>query len=117
MDSVLKELGFEIEDFGNSSVLVRQTPVDLGTDNIKSVITEILDSDYKGYSDQKRTELMHTIACKAAVKGNDRLHDIEIDALITELMETGGVNTCPHGRPIMLEITRYELEKMFKRIQ
>ena len=117
MTDVLEKMGFVIEDFGNNSVLVRQTPLDLGTEHIKDVVTEILDEGYNNIREDKMMSVMHTVACKAAVKGNDKLHEREIDALITELMETGGVNTCPHGRPIMISITRYELEKMFKRIQ
>lgn len=117
MTDILENMGFVIEDFGNNSVLVRQTPLDLSVDHIKDVVTEILDEGYGNIREDKMMSVMHTVACKAAVKGNAKLYESEIDALITELMETGGVNTCPHGRPIMISITRYELEKMFKRIQ
>ena len=62
-------------------------------------------------------ENIHTIACKAAIKANKKLSDREIDELVRLFVAEGGVNTCPHGRPIMVKITKYELEKMFKRIQ
>lgn len=110
---VLESYGFVTEDFGNNTVLVRQVPVTLGDEDIKSVILEIINNSSTDYMEEN----IHTIACKAAVKANKKLSDREIDELVNLFMKEGGVNTCPHGRPIMVKITRYELEKMFKRIQ
>ena len=110
---VLLKYGFVVEDFGNNTVLVRQVPVSLGDNDIKNVILEIINNSSTNYMEEN----LHTIACKAAIKANKKLSDKEIDELVKMFVEEGGVNTCPHGRPIMVKITKYELEKMFKRIQ
>ncbi len=110
---VLDSCGFVVEDFGSNTILVRQVPVNLGDEDIKTVILEIINNSSTSYMEEN----IHTIACKAAIKANKKLSDKEIDQLVRLFVEEGGVNTCPHGRPIMVKITRYELEKMFKRIQ
>jgi len=122
--SLLKEkidlfigLGFEIEDFGNNAILIRQTPIELGEDGLKSLIIELLGKTGNNLSSNREDEMLYTIACKAAVKANRKLQEREINALIDDVLRTNGVNTCPHGRPLMITITRYELEKMFKRVQ
>lgn len=111
--ALLEQYGFVIEEFGRNTILVRQVPVQLGEDGIRDVLLEILRSGGTEYA----SEALHTIACKAAVKGRMHLTDREIGALIEELLQTGGINSCPHGRPIMIRMTKYELEKMFKRVQ
>ena len=110
---VLLKYGFVVEDFGNNTVLVRQVPVSLGDNDIKNVILEIINNSSTNYMEEN----LNTIACKAAIKANKKLSDREIDELVKMFVAEGGVNTCPHGRPIMVKMTRYELEKMFKRIQ
>ncbi len=122
--SLLKEkmdlftgLGFEIEDFGNNAILIRQTPIELGEDGLKSLIIELLGKTGNNLSSNREDEMLYTIACKAAVKANRKLQEREIITLIDDVIRTDGVNTCPHGRPLMITITRYELEKMFKRVQ
>ena len=110
---ILEKYGFVTEDFGSNTLLVRQVPVSLGDDDVKSVILEIINNSSSDYMEEN----IHTIACKAAIKANKKLSDKEIDELVRLFVSNGGVNTCPHGRPIMIKITKYELEKMFKRIQ
>jgi len=110
-------LGFEMEDFGNNAILIRQTPVELGEDGLKSLIVELLGKIGNNMNSNREDEMLYTIACKAAVKANRKLQEREINALIDDILRTDGVNTCPHGRPLMITITRYELEKMFKRVQ
>ena len=110
---VLEKYGFVTEDFGSNTILVRQVPVSIGDEDIKSVILEIINNSSTDYMEEN----IHTIACKAAIKANKKLSDKEIDELVSLFVAEGGVNTCPHGRPIMVKITKYELEKMFKRIQ
>ena len=61
-------------------------------------------------------EIIHTIACKAAIKANKKLDDKEVTQLLSELANTGRRYTCPHGRPTVVRLTKYEIEKMFKRI-
>jgi len=65
---------------------------------------------------ERESNLYETIACKAAVKGNNRLSDSEIRVLIDDVLRTNGINSCPHGRPLMVNITKKQLEKMFKRV-
>lgn len=114
---LFSDLGFEIEDFGNNAILIRQTPIELGEDGLKSLIIELLCKTGSNMSSNREDEMLYTIACKAAVKANRKLQEREINALIDDVLRTDGVNTCPHGRPLMITITRYELEKMFKRVQ
>lgn len=109
----LEKYGFVVEDFGSNTILVRQVPVSLRDDDIKNVILDIINNSSTDYMEEN----IHTIACKAAIKANKKLSDKEIDELVRLFVSEGGVNTCPHGRPIMVKITKYELEKMFKRIQ
>ena len=109
----LEKFGFVVDDFGSNTVLVRQVPVSLRDDDIKNVILDIINNSSTDYMEEN----IHTIACKAAIKANKKLSDKEIDQLVRLFVSEGGVNTCPHGRPIIVKITKYELEKMFKRIQ
>ncbi|MEE1042891.1 MAG: DNA mismatch repair endonuclease MutL [Clostridia bacterium] len=109
----LEKYGFVVEDFGSNTILVRQVPVSLRDEDMKNVILDIINNSSTDYMEEN----IHTIACKAAIKANKKLSDKEIDELVRLFVAQGGVNTCPHGRPIMVKITRYELEKMFKRIQ
>ncbi len=109
----LEKFGFVVDDFGSNTILVRQVPVSLRDDDIKNVILDIINNSSTDYMEEN----IHTIACKAAIKANKKLSDREIDELVRLFVSEGGVNTCPHGRPIIVKITKYELEKMFKRIQ
>lgn len=113
----LVELGFDFEDFGSNSLLLRAVPDGVDSASAKDLILELTEKFEKGDFDTKDKEALHMIACKAALKGNSRLDTSEIDKLVQELLETGGINTCPHGRPIMISYTKYEIEKIFKRIQ
>lgn len=108
----LQSCGFETEEFGSNTILVRRIPADLRDEDIKGVILEIINNSSADYMEEN----IHSIACKAAVKANKKLSDKEIDELVRLFAEEGGVNTCPHGRPIIIRITKYELEKMFNRI-
>lgn len=110
---ILEKYGFVVEDFGSNTILVRQVPVSLCEEDIKNVILDIINNSASDYMEEN----IHTIACKAAIKANKKLSDKEIDNLVEMFVAEGGVNTCPHGRPIIVKITKYELEKMFKRIQ
>ncbi len=112
------KMGFEIEEFGNNSILIRQIPTEIEEDGLKPLITELIERASKSDNmiSRREEDMLEMIACKAAVKGNSTLHEDEIKALIDEVIRTNGVNTCPHGRPLMISFTKYELEKMFKRI-
>jgi len=111
-------MGFKIEDFGNNSILVRQTPVNLEQSELKALISELLliKSLPGGAISKYDEKMLQSISCKAAVKGNHSLQRSEIDALIAGVLSEDGISTCPHGRPLTVTITKYEFEKMFKRI-
>ncbi|MBQ7075265.1 MAG: DNA mismatch repair endonuclease MutL [Clostridia bacterium] len=111
------KIGFDFEDFGSNSLLLRSTPDGIDSASAKDFILECAEKFSKGDFDTMDKDKMHSIACKAALKGNSKLSDEEIETLIDELIETGGINSCPHGRPIMQSFTKYDMEKLFKRIQ
>ncbi len=111
------KIGFDFEDFGSNSLLLRSAPEGIDSASAKDFILSCVEKFSKGDFDTMDKDKMHSIACKAALKGNSKLKDEEIEVLIDELIETGGINSCPHGRPIMQSFTKYDLEKLFKRIQ
>lgn len=114
-----KELGFEIEDFGMNAFAIRGVPLDLFSYNIKDLFEEILtqmsESPVKGVPQIIR-EKIASMACKAAVKGNNSLSFEEADRLIEQLLELDNPYNCPHGRPTIISMSKYEVEKKFKRI-
>ena len=105
-------MGFEIDDFGGNTVLIRAVPTILAESNIEDVILSGLQNKKTtGYSDEE----IYTMACKAAVKANKKLSDFEIKELLNQLAKLENSGTCPHGRPICVTITEHELERRFKR--
>lgn len=112
------ELGYEIEEFGGKDYAIKAVPMELFGLNEKDVFMEILDELSSGNHKTVTsvTDRMATIACKAAVKGNNRLSEQEARTLINELMELENPYNCPHGRPTIVSMSKYELEKKFKRI-
>ncbi len=114
-----KELGFEIEDFGMNAFAIRGVPLDLFSYNIKDlfeeVLTQMVDSPVRGVPQIIR-EKIASMACKAAVKGNNSLTYEEADKLIEQLLELDNPYNCPHGRPTIISMSKYEIEKKFKRI-
>ncbi|MBE7031750.1 MAG: DNA mismatch repair endonuclease MutL [Ruminococcaceae bacterium] len=118
---MLSDMGFEMEEFGRSSVIIRETPFIGDEDEIKALATEVIvvlkDGRPMGLlSFEER--LLDMISCKYAIKANKGLSHIELEALvkIVEELEKDGITTCPHGRPIKIAFTKREIEKMFKRI-
>jgi DNA mismatch repair protein MutL len=114
-----KELGFEIEDFGMNAFAIRGVPLDLFGYDIKElfdeVLTQMVESPVRGVPQIIR-EKIASMACKAAVKGNNSLTYEEADKLIEELLELDNPYNCPHGRPTIISMSKYEIEKKFKRI-
>ena len=112
-------LGFMIEDFGGNEIALCSVPLDLYGQNEKdmflSLISEFCDEIPRG-KNELIYEKMASMACKAAVKGNMRMSKEEVKELLTEMMELDNPYHCPHGRPTMISMTKYELEKKFKRI-
>ena len=111
------KFGFEIEIFGNNHIMIRCVPTIFGTPESEKFILQIIDNidDIKNNYELKG-EKFASMACKAAIKANDKIHSLEIDSLINQLSTCKNPFTCPHGRPIIVEITKKEIEKMFKRI-
>ena len=113
-----EELGFEIEEFGSLSYAIRAVPVLLGKPNSAELILSMLDETELAKSpkasDILREKLMQT-ACKHAIKGGDRLNDEEIKQLMVLIRSEQVPLSCPHGRPILIKLTKRELENKFKR--
>lgn len=114
-----EELGFTLEDFGSNEMALRTVPLDLYGQNEKEMFLSLLDelcSDMPRGKQELIYEKIASMSCKAAVKGNNRLSYEEAKELIQELMTLENPYHCPHGRPTIISMTKYELEKKFKRI-
>lgn len=112
-------LGFEIEEFGVSDFAIRGVPLDLygyrEEDFFREILDELVAENVTGTPESIRIRIA-TMACKAAVKGNMRLTTTEAKELIDELLTLDNPYNCPHGRPTIISMSKYELEKKFKRI-
>ena len=112
---LLEQLGFSCEDFGGGAVLVREVPADIDPCDVSATLEELAECLRTGRSpDERRENLLHTMACKAAIKGGWKSDPAELRVLV-EKVQSGAVRFCPHGRPVAVKLTKYELEKMFKR--
>ena len=112
---LLEGLGFACEDFGDGTVLLRELPSDIDAADAAAMLEEFAAKLRSGRSlEQRRDDLLHTMACKAAIKGGWKSDPAELRALV-DRVQSGEVKYCPHGRPVAVRITKYELEKLFKR--
>ena len=114
---LLARFGFDAEDFGGGAVIVRAAPSDVDPEDIPATLEEIaskLLTTGRANPDAARDELMHTMACKAAIKGGQKNGPQELEKVAAAVMR-GEVKYCPHGRPVAIELTRGQLEKQFKR--
>ena len=109
--------GFEIELFGNNHIMVRGVPTIFGTPESEKFILQIIDNmeDLSSSYDLKGDKFA-SMACRAAIKANDKIHIIEMKKLLLQMEKCENPFTCPHGRPTIVEISKKEIEKMFKRI-
>ncbi|CDC73641.1 dNA mismatch repair protein MutL [Oscillibacter sp. CAG:155] len=113
--SQLEKLGFACEDFGDGAILVREVPADIDPADTAATLEELAEDLRTGRStDERRENLLHTMACKAAIKGGWTSDPAELRVLVDKV-QSGEVRFCPHGRPVAVKLTKYELEKMFKR--
>ena len=111
----LEHLGFACEDFGDGAILVREVPADIDPADTAATLEELAEDLRTGRStDERRENLLHTMACKAAIKGGWTSDPAELRVLVDKV-PSGEVRFCPHGRPVAVKHTKYELEKMFKR--
>ncbi len=117
--SMLEELGFHLEEFGDSTVLLRQIPMDLSpadaADAVESLAADLLNGR-REQKDTVRDELLHTVACKAAIKAGWITDEQELYAVAKAVMEREDLKYCPHGRPICVSLSKKQVEKQFKRI-
>ncbi len=116
---LLTELGFEIEEFGDNTVLARQIPMDLSPEDAADALETLASDLLSGRREDKtkvRDELLHTVACKAAIKAGWITSEPELLALVKQVMSREDLKYCPHGRPICVTLSKKQLEKQFKRI-
>lgn len=115
---LLKTFGFEFDEFGDNTIAIRSVPNFQLDDDYKNLFCEIIDKiktvGIKNIYELKK-DAVATMACKMSIKANKKLSDIEIEKLLKDINTLDGV-TCPHGRPLIVELTKKEIEKMFKRI-
>ena len=115
---LLGELGFEIEPLGGGNFVIRAVPADILPSDAVPAIEEILEKLRKGKTpdpQSARDEILHTVACKAAIKAGWDTSAAERERIVVEVL-SGHVKYCPHGRPVSAVLTRRDLDKMFKRI-
>ena len=115
---LLDKLGFEIDEFGDNTILLRQIPMDLAPENAVDAIESIAADLQNGRQEKAETvrdEILHTVACKAAIKAGWHTDKKEIEALVKQVMVREDLKYCPHGRPICVTLSKKQLEKQFKR--
>lgn len=115
----LLRYGFEIDDFGQCSIQMRSIPSLLDTADAVSVLYELsanLRKNKKDISPEQIDDILHSMACKAAIKANSYTGEQELLALVKEVYQNDAIRYCPHGRPVVITMTKYELEKKFHRV-
>ena len=115
---LLDELGFEVDEFGEGTVLLRQIPMDLGeseaAETVETLAADLL-TGRREKKDNVRDHLLHTVACKAAIKAGWVNDEAELLAVAKQVMSRDDLKHCPHGRPICITLSKKQLEKQFKR--
>ena len=115
----IERMGYVVEPFGGKEYMISAIPDNLFNVDMKDLFIEMLD-DFSNISGKETPELIlekvASMSCKAAVKGNDKLSLQEIDSLVEELLTLDNPYNCPHGRPTIISMTKYEIEKKYKRI-
>ena len=117
--ALLERCGFETEDFGGGDVLIRQIPSDVDVEDAKALLQELAGDLLAGKTldpDSLRDNLLHTIACKSAIKAGWLTSDEELRRLVQEVLSRDDIKYCPHGRPVCVTLTKRQLEKQFKRV-
>ena len=113
-----KKCGFEIEDFGNSSVIVRECPSILDGEDIKDLVCETAAKLLDGKTDitpEQMDWIFHSTSCRAAVKAGDYTSPYERELFVKKLLSMPNIRYCPHGRPVMIKMSKYDIEKQFGR--
>jgi len=115
---LLEELGFAAESFGENKLVLRQIPMDLAPEDAADALEALACDLLRGRREDKSTvrdQLLHTVACKAAIKAGWHTDELELLALVKQVMSREDLKYCPHGRPICISLSKKQLEKQFKR--
>lgn len=115
---LLQDSGLEVDDFGGNSVVVRAVPADVVPEDVEDLVVELasrLVSNPRYTTSEKTEWVLHSIACRAAVKAGDKSHAAQLLRLAEDVLDGKVPPFCPHGRPVVLKITKKELEKQFGR--
>lgn len=114
----LSALGFTVEDAGTGDLLVRAIPCDVAEEDAAACLSQMAQNFQEGLRmapEKVHDDLLHTIACKAAIKGGRYTDPMELSALVAEVLNRDDIKHCPHGRPVCITLTRASLERQFKR--
>lgn len=117
---VFEKSGFIIEDFGEGTIIIRECPMLCDPHDAQDVVTEIAGNLISGKTDttsEKIDMMLHTAACKAAIKAGNTNSSYELQRLAEQVLLEDDIRYCPHGRPVLIELSKYDIEKQFKRIQ
>lgn len=121
LQEVLTDAGFDVQRFDDTSAAIHAIPTLFGhNENPRTLFLDALDEWQAGRGGITRERMRRQIAqmaCKRAIKAGDRLSEEEVKGFLTEMLASDAMPTCPHGRPIVIEMTQYMLEKRFKRVQ
>ncbi len=116
----LEKAGFSVESFGTGSVIVRECPSVLDANDVESILVETATYLLENKNDlinEKLDWIFHSSSCRAAIKAGDKTNPLELEKFTAKLLADEDVRFCPHGRPVLAELTKRELEKFFGRIQ
>jgi DNA mismatch repair protein MutL len=117
---VFSKAGYLVEDFGSGEVIVRECPMLIYGDDVEDTVVEIasyLVQNKTNVESEKIDRIHHTSACKAAIKAGYKNSTAELKVLAEQVLYDDEIRYCPHGRPVLIEMSKYDLEKQFGRIQ
>ena len=117
--ALLTQYGFEVDDFGGGDLLIRQIPSDVDVEDAKALLQELAGKLLSGRTlnpESLRDNLLHSIACKSAIKAGWQTSDTELRRLVQEVLSRDDIKYCPHGRPVCVTLTKRQLEKQFGRV-
>ena len=115
----LNDMGFDCDEFGENEVIVRGVPGEIEEGEVEELLLTLITNSARSKHElipERREYMLYTIACKSAIKANRRLSAQEMETLARDVFAMKNINTCPHGRPIVISMTKKEIEKEFKRI-
>ncbi len=116
--ALLEDLGFSLEEFGENTLLLREIPMDLSPEDAADAVETLGTDLMAGRKEDKRNirdEVLHSVACKAAIKAGQQNDEKELLALVRQVMAQEDLKYCPHGRPICITLSKKQLERQFKR--